>query len=147
MTILQQIRNAIMLALNESGGPCTFTTRRWAADSQLAAGEVRGAVLFHAEQPSRVGGPGSVIVRRDHTIAVQVVTAVTDPADIDDALEDPRVWMVAKLGGNTLGGLVHELEEGNTVWETAQLARMHGAFIAQWRPRYQTRHDDLTQRH
>lgn len=147
MTVLQDIRDAVIAALNASGSPLEFTKRRWEADSELEEQEFRGAVLFHVEQSSRAGGPGSTTRKREHNIAVQVVTAVADPADIDDALEPAREWVVSKLGDNTLGGLVHGLEEVQTAWETATISRMHGAFTIQWRIDYQTRADNLNLKH
>jgi hypothetical protein len=146
-TRLQQIRDGIIEALNQRGAPTKATKRRWSPDQELEADEVRAAVLFHRERTERVGGPGSTTKKRDHTIAVQAVTAVSDPADIDDALEVYRDWMVAQLGDNKLGGLVHEIDEGETSWETAKLERIHGAFTTLWRVQYQTRVDDLSEPH
>lgn len=144
MTILQTLRDAIITELNASNNPLTFTKRRWTADSALEEDEIRGAVLFHRENPRIVGG---TITQRDNQIAVQVVTATAEPDEIDDALEDVRDWMVNRLGGSTLGGLVHELEEGPTTWETATIERVHGAFITLWVVKYQTHRADLTQPH
>lgn len=146
-TLLQRARWAIVDALNQSGkgpGIPEFTTRRWLPSEILRQGEIRGAVLFHREAPSLAQGIGGAITRRTHNLAVQVVTAVANPDEIDDALEPARTWMVQQLGDTTLGGLVHSLEEGETVWETAQLERIHGAFVTLWRLNFQTLRSDLT---
>lgn len=148
MTILQEVRDGVLILLNQAGKPAgvpDFTKRRWLPDEQLGECEVRGAVLFHRESPERpfLHAP---ITRRYHTIAIQVVTAVAEPDEIDDALEPARAWMVARLGAAGLDGLVHELQEAETVWETARLERIHGAFTTLWRASYQTPRDNLDTR-
>lgn len=144
MTRLQTLRDAILTELNVSNRPVEFTKRRWNSDSALEEDEIRAAVLFHREIPRLVGGS---VTQRDNQIAVQVVTATAEPDEIDDALEDARDWMVSRLGNTNLGGLVQELEEGPTTWETATIERVHGAFITLWSATYQTHRADLTQPH
>jgi len=149
VTILQQIRDGVIALLNQSGKPDgvpeEFTKRRWERDQELGAGEIRGAVLFHRES-SRLPNRGAALTLREHMLAVQVVTAVAEPDEIDDALEEARAWIVARLGNTTLDGLVHDIVESETVWETARLERIHGAFSMLLRARYQTKRDDLTQK-
>lgn len=148
MTVLQDIRDAVIAVLNKSGKPDgvpEFTKRRWTPEEELSAGEVRGAVLFHREA-SRLSNRGSAITVREHALSIQFVTAVAEPDQIDDALEPAREWIVARLGDSNLDGLVHDLVEGETVWETAMLGRWHGACTVQVRANYQTKRDDLTLR-
>lgn len=144
MTLTTTARNRIQALLNQTGGPLQFSRRRWTKDRELAAGEVRGAVFFHRERAVLPQGIGGAITHREHLIAVQVVTAVAEPDEPDDVLEGYRAWMVAQLGGTTLDGLVHSLEEGETSWETADLQLYHGAFTTLWSLNYQTHRLDLT---
>ena len=147
MTLLQQIRDRVIVLLNDFGseqGIPEFTKRRWSTEEQLADGALRGAVLFYRETPQRPDMRFPVTTR-SHFLAVQVVTATEQPEQIDDALEVARDWMIRQLGNTTLEGLVHDAEEGETVWETAseKMQRMHGAFTTLWRFRYQTNRSNL----
>lgn len=148
MTVLQDVRDAVIAALNDSPPALvpTFGKRRWLPGQELEAGEFRGAVFFHRESTQRVGGMRGPITQREHTFAVQVVTAVDEPSSIDDALEVARAWVVGKLGDTNLGGLVHDLEEGDTAWETQNLGRVIGAVTTLWRARFQTNRSNLAQR-
>ena len=151
MTRLSLIRDAIIERLNGNGAPqdesgqtIETTKRRWSR-KELPAGEYAAAAFFQRERPERIGGRSGVIQRRRHTIAVQCVTAVVDPADIDDALERYRDWTIRRLGDNLLGELLTDIEEGETVWETSNdFARFHGLFMTLWIVEYQTLRNDPT---
>lgn len=145
-TIAQLIRDGIIARLNESGAPTEFTKRRWNPTNDIEPGTAHAAVLFHRESPELAFGLRSPITRRDHSFAVQYVTATREPDDIDDALELGRIWIVEKLGGYTVDGIAHELVEGETTWETVQRDWIHGAITVLWRAQHQTKTNDLQAR-
>jgi hypothetical protein len=149
VTVLQDIRDRVIELLNENQPSGlnlpTFTKRRWMPGEELEENEIRGAVLFHRETPERreLRFP---VTPRAHSLAIQIVTAVKNPDEIDDALEAARAFTVSRLGGATLEGLVHEVQEGESVWEVANLGRIHGAVTTLWGVRYQTNRSNLAQR-
>lgn len=146
-TVRQLIRDAGILRLN-TGRPSSvseFTKRRYVPGERLR--EQRCAVFFVAEPAERFGSgkaaPGTL---RKLVLAAQVVDAVEDPTDADDVLEDPLAWITKQLGDTNLGGLIHDIEQTGTIWETESRDLYYIAATTTWRIEYHTLKADLTRR-
>lgn len=146
-TVRQQIREAAIALLN-TGRPNTlppFTKRRYVPGERVR--EQRCAVFFVAEPAERFGSskaaPGTL---RRLVIAAQVVDSVEDPEEADDAVEPALAWITEKLGNTNLAGLVHDIEQTGTVWETDSKDLFYVAATTTWRVEYHTLRNDLTKR-
>lgn len=120
-TIREQILAAMVVALNTGtpgGVPPTERTRRIAVTESAALNSI---VL----RPQRVlteeiHPPGSPITRARMTVEIEMKKSGTS-ADRPDKLVDPLYeWVVKALVGNTLGGLCHGIDEGDSLFTFAE---------------------------
>jgi hypothetical protein len=146
VTIRQTIRDQVLELLNTDrpNNVPEFTKRRAVPGERVT--EQRGAVFFVAEPAERVGGKGGPVTLRKFILAVQVIDAVEETDEADDALEPALAWVTAKLGNTNLSGLVHDIEHTGTGWESDSRELFYICATTTWRVEYQTLRADLDRR-
>jgi hypothetical protein len=145
-TTRQLIRDAFIEALTVDRDPDipAATKRRWVPSESNRCPSI--GVFFLEEQAQPVGGRHGGLVERPLKIATQCVQAVATPDLADDAIEPLLAHIVARLGSANLDGLVLDISELSTKWETAALDRFYIAATVIWSVQYQTRRNDLSAR-
>lgn len=146
ITLRQSIRNGVIELLNTARPQDVpeFTKRRYVPGERVT--EQRGSVFFVAEPAERIGGRGGPVTQRKLVIAVQIVDAVEEPDEADDAVEPALAWITQQLGTATLAGMVHDFEQLGTAWETESRELFYIAATTTWRVEYQTLRADLNRR-
>lgn len=144
MTVRQDVRDAVIARLN-TARPANIpeATRRRYVPGQRVTNQ-RLAVFFVKEEDKRIGGAGGPVTHRAILIATQVVDAVEDPADADDAVEPALAWLTQVLAASNLSGLVLDIEETGTLWETSNEDLFYIAATVTWRVTYQTARANLS---
>lgn len=142
-TVRQDIRDAFISTINlaRPSGVAEATRRRYIPGERVT--EQRIGVFFLKEENQQPGGRSGPVTSRALTIATQVVDAVEDPADADDAVEPALAWLVRVLAGSNLGGLVHDVTESGTVWETLNQDLFYVAATITWKVNFQTQRANL----
>ena len=114
-SIGEQIVVAAVSALNAGSPPCVFDRERIAdlVDADLP----RGVVYPLRESPASPFLERKPVVRPSLTIVLELRALGTSSLRPSQAVDPLYVWAVSKLAGNTLGGLVHELLEGERNWQ------------------------------
>lgn len=146
MSIRQDIRDRVIALLNTdrpSNVP-EFTKRRYVPGQRIT--EQIAGVFFIAEPAERMGGKGGPATLRKFVLAVQVVDAVEETDEADDALEPALEWITRQLGGTNLEGLVHDIEHTGTGWDAESRELFYIAGTTTWRVEYHTLRADLSRR-
>jgi len=116
-SIRDQIVAATITALNAVGKPCDFERSRATAltDADLPRGVVY-PVRDIPEDPF-LAGP---VTRSRLTMMCEIRALGTAALRPDQAVDPIYTWVVAKLVGNTLGGLALKLQEGDSTFVYGQ---------------------------
>lgn len=116
-TVREQIITAAVAALNTGtpgGVPATERERVAAVEEQDGAGAI--ALYPVRDVPEEVGGGGGPLMRCRLTLAVEVWAKGTALLRPSQAVDPMLVWIVKTLAGNRLGGLAHDIVEGETIF-------------------------------
>jgi hypothetical protein len=142
-TVRQDIRDAFITAINTARpvGVPEATRRRFIPGQRVSS--QRLGVFFVKEENVQPGGRSGAVTKRALTLATQVVDAVEDPEDADDSVEPSLTWLVSVLAGSNLGGLVFDIQETATVWETQNHDLFYVAATVTWTVTYQTQRANL----
>lgn len=123
-TLREQIVAAIVVALNTGtpgGVPAAERTRRIAVQEGASLNSIVVRPTKQSSEPvHRPGSPVPPLTKAILTVEVEMLKAGT-AADRPDKLIDPLYeWVVKTLVGNTLAGLCHGIEEGESAFEYAE---------------------------
>lgn len=116
-SIREQAIAAVIAALNVGGAPVTTERTRRAAISEgasLLAIVVRPARSTTEEIDKRMA---HALTRQTLTLDVEMFATGTDTLRPDQVVDGLYVWVISKLIGNSLGGLVHTITEGDSEFE------------------------------
>lgn len=123
MTVLSQIADAIIAALNAPAKPAGVPVAHLWSGIQLESTDLPARFLVWTEESvSRGSNPYSPLVKRTVTFVLQDLAAGTGSAGStpQQVAEAFRAWSVKALAMNTLGGLAIDIVEQRCTWEVEQ---------------------------
>lgn len=135
-TIKKQIRTQALALLNDASRP---TGTPLAELGRTGDDPVPTISLYQLQGTPRVTfPPAGTLVHRTLTLAVEI-RAASDAGDPYDAVEAYEAWVVKALGGFSMAGVLHRIEEGNAKYELdGQLDHTYCIAVVQFHATYQT---------
>jgi len=149
-TILQQLADQMLTALNASGRPAGVPLAKLWTGAQVETADLPYRTLaWTDESVERAGSVTSPLVRRKVTFAIEdLVTNVVGPPALGPqaAGEAMRNWSIQCLVAQRWGGLAIDTVEQSTSWKLEQAEVPLARIVHQFEVTFTTRATDAAQR-
>lgn len=145
-SLREQILADVNTALNTGRPPGVPAADRSRADDIPETVATAISVRPFRERVERVGSAKGPLAQRQLVIAVDCWASAAGDQPVDQALDPLLEWVTKALGGQTLAGKAHSVEEAEIRWD---MARRDGAYVrvpVLVAVRYQTLRNDATAR-
>lgn len=143
MTIRLQIRDRILAELNRDLPPDIpmATTRRWAPGDEAALPAI--SLWIGREKTKPVTARSGGARERECMFVTQAIAVGDVSAEVEELVEPLLAFIVSRLGDTTLDGLVHSLQEDESIWEVPRTDQLYVSCSVIWVATYHTLRDDL----
>ena len=146
MSLRLEVRNRMLRELVRDLPPDVpmATTRRWVPgdEAMLPAISVWLAKETAVPVSARTGGARE----RKCAVVTQCIAAGDVAAEVEELVEPLAAFVVSRLGDTTFDGLVHSLQEDETIWEVPRAEQLYVVCSIVWIATYHTIRNDLAAR-